>query len=368
MRITEHAAKRLLEAVGVPVPRGELWEGPPGPWWPGGAVVKAQTLSGGRGLRGGVVPCRSRSEVLAAVEALAGRRLGDETVDELLVEELIDRQRELYVAVAVERETGHPAILLGREGGVEVERSAAGIASLSVPPGIGPDEASVERLCKDAGIDDVDPGRLGDVIVRLYQAFQDLDAELVEVNPLAVTGDGRLMALDARVVLDDGAAFRHPDWPAGGTLGTPFERACADLGAVAVEMSGDIVLVVSGAGLMMATVDLVTQAGGSVRAAIDLGGLVLREADELADLVGLVADLRPRAVLVNAFFQLATCDALARGLAAGLARSRLEAPMVVRLRGRGWDEAHRLLEPHGVVEEPDLGTACTLVASLARAA
>ena len=277
MRITEAAAKRLLAAGGIAVPRGERWGGPPGPWWPGGAVVKAQTLSGGRGLRGGVVLCRSRQDVAAAAQALAESRLGDETVEELLVEELVDHRRELYVAVAVDREAGCPTILLGREGGVEVERGVTGIASLGLAPDAAPDDAAIERLRQEAGLEDVDGRGLGEVIGCLYGLFRDLDAELVEVNPLALTGDGRLVALDARVMLDDGAAFRHPDWPAGGTLGTTFERACAGLGAVGVEMDGDVVLVVSGAGLMMATVDLVTQAGGSVRAAVDLGGLVLRE-------------------------------------------------------------------------------------------
>jgi succinyl-CoA synthetase beta subunit len=131
-------------------------------------------------------------------------------------------------------------------------------------------------------------------------------------------------------------------------------------------MDGDIVAIVSGAGLMMATVDLLADHGGTVRAAVDLGGLVLREADELADLVVAVAELRPRAVLVNAFFQLATCDALARKLSVGLATGTLAAPIVVRLRGREDDEAHRLLAPYGVTWEPDLDRACSAVVQAAR--
>lgn len=367
MRLTEAQAKRLLTAYGVEVPRGERWVDLPGPWWPGGVVVKAQTLGGGRGLRGGIRVCREPADVAKAARDLLGRPLGDEVVDELRVEELIAVRREFYLAVTVDRESGASRVLLGRDGGVGVEQGDAPIASIVLTPDTVPDDAAIERLRADAGLDDIDVRGLGDAVRRLCALFREQDAELVEVNPLALTDGGRLIALDARVVLDDNAAFRHPDWPVGGTLGTAFERACADLGVAAVEMQGDIVLIVSGAGLMMATLDLVTHAGGAVRAALDLGGLVLREADELADLVSLVAGLRPRAVLVNAFFQLATCDALARGLAAGLARTRLDAPLVVRLRGRERELAHRLLEPYGVIEEPDLGAACSRVVSLARA-
>jgi len=330
-------------------------------------VVKAQTLSGGRGLQGGVVVCRTRSEVTRAVEALMGSRLGDEVVDAVLVEELVDVERELYLAVSIDREAGSPIILLGRHGGVDVEHSRSEVASLTLALDRDPDDAAVERLREAGGVEDVDRHQLRDVVLALWTMFRELDAELVEVNPLARTVDGRLVALDGRVILDDSAAFRHAERPTAPVLGTPFERACSDLGAVGVEMDGDIVLIVSGAGLMMATVDLVTQGGGAVRASIDLGGLVLREAEELAELVGLVAALRPRAVLVNAFFQLATCDALARGLAQGLERTGLDVPIVVRLRGRGLDEAHRLLAPFGVTEEPDLGTACARVIALAGA-
>lgn len=368
MRLSEAQAKQLFAAHGIAIPRGEPWRGDPAPWWPGGAVVKAQTLAGGRGLRGGVRVCRTRPQVAAAARDLLGSQLGDETVDELLVEELVDVRRELYLALTIDRESGTLRLLLGREGGVDVERSSAGVASLSFPLDRQPDDTALGRLMDEAAVDDLDPRLFAGVVRALWTLFLDLDAELVEVNPLACTPDGRLVALDGRVIFDDSAAFRQPGRPLGRSLGTRFERACGDLGAVGVEMDGDIVLVVSGAGLMMATVDLVTQTGGRVRAAVDLGGLVLREADELAALVDLVGSLRPAAVLVNAFFQLATCDALARGLARGLERTTLDVPMVVRMRGRGWGEAHQLLEPHGVIEETDLATACERVVSLARVA
>jgi succinyl-CoA synthetase beta subunit len=251
-------------------------------------------------------------------------------------------------------------LLLGSRGGVDIEAHADSVARLALDaPDI--EESTVLTLARQAGIDAGLGSALVPVVGALWACYRDQEAELIEINPLVETTAGRLVAADARLALDDSASFRHADRPAGGRVGTVFERRCADLGAVGIEMDGDIAAIVSGAGLMMATVDLLVDDGGSVRAAVDLGGLVLREADELSGLIGAIGDLQPKALLINASFQLATCDALARKLAAGLARRPLGIPIVVRLRGRGLDEARDILEPYGVVFERDLEAACASV-------
>ena len=333
--------------------------------FPAGCVVKAQTLAGGRGLRGGIALCTDVIAASAAAAHLMGSHIGDELVEQVYVEELVPVERELYAAVTIDREAGAPRVLLGAAGGVEVERAAEGVAGITLDPDGDLHGYHVRELARRARIDPGEVVGLEGVLGALVRAFMHEEAELIEVNPLALASGGRLVALDARVVLDGNAVARHPGRPEGCTLGTPFERRCAQLGAVGVELEGDVVAIISGAGLMMATLDLIVVSGGSARATVDLGGLVLREADGLAELVQAVAELRPRAVLVNAFFQLATCDALARGLAAGLERAPIQAPLVVRLQGRGYEEARALLDPFGVRYEPDLGAACRAVVAAA---
>jgi len=360
-RLYEWEAKGLLQAHGIPVPHGRRWDPSAAAAFAAGVVVKAQTLGGQRGLRGGIVMTASPAQTDSAAGEMLGSWIGAERVDDIYLEERVAVVEELYLAILIDREAGMPRILLGAQGGVEVEAAPEAVASLTVPLDIGPRPWVVRELVRRAGLPAASSETLEPIIRAAWDAFVDEDMELLEINPLARTPDGSLVALDARVILDTNATSRHPGWPQGGVLGSPFELRCEELGAVGVEMDGDIVAIVSGAGLMMATVDLLVDRGGSVRAAVDLGGLVLREADELADLVVAVAELRPRAVLVNAFFQLATCDALARKLSAGIATGRLEVPLVVRLRGREDDEAERLLAPFGVIWEPDLERACVAV-------
>jgi succinyl-CoA synthetase beta subunit len=206
--------------------------------------------------------------------------------------------------------------------------------------------------------------RLAEAVGACYRAFTEAEAELVEVNPLVVTRGGRVVAADAKVVLDDDASFRHPERATPARhRGTPFERRCAALGVVGVEMAGTIAIVVSGAGLMMATVDLLAAAGGRLRAALDLGGAVFADPPRLVEVVREVLRLRPAAVLVNGFFQLASCEALARGVAGAVADQAAEADtprpaMIVRLRGRGMSEARDVLAPLGVTLVEDLEEAC----------
>jgi succinyl-CoA synthetase beta subunit len=352
VHLQEWRGKELLARHGMPVPRGCRWSPGDGLRFRSGGVVKAQIVGGRRGERGGVVICPDASSVEEAASQLLGTRIGDELVESVYVEDRIQAERELYLALLVDRDTGLPRLLLGPRGGVDIESRPDTVVGVALDLDVGPRPWVVRELCRHAAMASHTSALVAPAVDALWRAFVAEDAELMEINPLALTAEGLAIALDARVVLDDNAAFRHPERAAGPPMGTPFERRCQELGAVGIEMDGDIAAVVSGAGLMMATVDLIVESAGRVRAAVDLGGLVLREADELAE-------------LVNAFFQLATCDALARKLATGLERRRLHAPLVVRLRGRGLADAQVLLEPFGACFESDLGAAVRTVVAAA---
>jgi succinyl-CoA synthetase beta subunit len=367
LRLYEWEGKQLLAKHDVPVPVGVRWGHGSLPPSLSGYVVKAQTLAGQRGLRGGIRFCADAATAESAAHELLGMTIGDEHVADVYIEERQVVARELYAAVITARDSGTSRLLLSTEGGIDIEDSSGPVASIELPLDAKMRPGQLRELVARSGFEPGVSDVLRPVLEGLRSVFAAEDAELVEVNPLVLRDDGSAVAVDARIILDDSAAFRHTDWPAGGQIGSPFERRCGELGAIGVEMDGDIVAIVSGAGLMMATVDLIASSGGSLRAAIDLGGLVLREADELADLLDAVLSLEPRAVLINAFFQLATCDALARKLAIGLERrEETRTPLVMRLRGRGYEEALGLLKCFELSWEPDLRAACRLTVALAK--
>jgi succinyl-CoA synthetase beta subunit len=286
------------------------------------------------------------------------------------VEERVDVGRELYVAVVADRERCGPLMLASSRGGMDVEDvPEQDIVRLPIDPFVGLHPFGARYLAARLDCHGDLASRFGEAVGALYRAFTAADAELVEVNPLVVTRGGQLVVADAKVVLDDNAAFRHPERIAPRHGGTPFEQRCAALGVAGAEMQGTIAVVVSGAGLMMATVDLLAAAGGRLRAAIDLGGTVFGDPRRLVEVVREVLRLRPWVVLVNGFFQLASCEVLAQGVADALADRALNAkdgPMpaiIVRLRGRGMSQARDLLGPLGLRLIEDLDEACRAAAA-----
>lgn len=364
MRLFEYEGKRLLAAHGLPVPTGALW--PDLPHVNGPVVVKAQVLAGRRGRRGGIRFVDDVSSAGPAVEEMLGSQIDSEVVNHVYVEEKLEALAELFVAALPDRERRSHLVLTTARGGMDVEDiPSADLFECHVDPFMGLLRYRVRELTHDMGLRGQIAERAGKAVEAIYRAYRTSDAELVEVNPLIVTRDGMVVAADAKVVLNDSARFRHPEWSVEPRGGTAFERQCSALGAIGVEMEGSIAAIVSGAGLMMATVDLVTAEGGTLRAAVDLGGLVLSEAAQLPALVRAVLDLHPRVILVNAFFQLAYCDTLAHALASIFPVSANSPQFIVRLRGRRLEEAKAILKPLGVQVVEDLAEACRLTVQAA---
>lgn len=357
MRLYEHEGKALLAARGVAVPRGALW--PDLPDGPGPFVVKAQVLAGKRGRRGLIKTAPDGTACRREAEALLETCADGERVAAVYVEERLAVERELYLAVLADRQRRAPLVLATARGGMDVEEvPQEDLIRLPVDPLLGWRPFAGWYLASRLGCDGVLAAQLAGAAAGVYDAFARAEAELVEVNPLVVTRDGRVIAADAKVVLDDNAAFRHPERTTRPDAGASFEQRCAALGVVGIEMNGSIAVIVSGAGLMMATVDLLVAGGGRLRAAIDLGGAVFDDPARLEQVVHEVLRLRPAVVLVNAFFQLASCELLARGVAGALRAEGSRTPIVVRLRGRGIAEARALLGPFGLPLIEDLDEAC----------
>jgi succinyl-CoA synthetase beta subunit len=303
---------------------------------------------------------------------MLGQRLGAHVIASAWIEERLVIEDELYLAVAVDRDSGRHVVIASPFGGIDIEEVAPErVLVLGIDPLLGLRDFHAAQIARFLSpIAHIQPA-ITDAVRALYRVALDEDAELVEVNPLAVVAGGRLVAADAKVVLDDNARFRHPSW-SGFTAPDPrseLEQRIADAGAVGIEVDpdGDVTAIVSGAGLMMATLDLLTEAGLRVRCAIDLGGSVLTGGDGFRRVLAALASARPRITFINAFLQTAFCDAFAEGLVAGHAETPLNGRIVVRLKGRRAEQGRRLLAPLGFEIHEDLRPALGALAGTGRA-
>ncbi len=365
MQLLEMEGKQLFARHGIPVPRGTVW-----PELPTGAatlVIKAQVPAGGRGKRGGVRFATDAAEAGAFARALLGTVIGEHRVTQVYVEERVAIERELYLAVALDRDRRCYAILASPDGGVDIESVPEHrLLRLPIDPLGGPTGAELRRVAEFLALRGDIRRQAEQLIAKVYALVLQEDAELAEINPLALTGSG-LIACDAKLVLDASAAFRHPDWQhyAGSRNGTEVERAIAAAGAMGIEISrqGEITGVVSGAGLMMATLDMLVDSGARVRLMVDLGGVVLAGPERIAPVLRAVAAVRPQTTFVNAYFQTARCDDFARALASAFTDARLAGRVVIRLKGRYDAQAREILAPLGFDVHADLQPA--LAAALA---
>jgi succinyl-CoA synthetase beta subunit len=375
MKLLEHEGKSLFAKRGLPVPRGAVWPGlPPSP---SGWVVKAQTLAGGRGKLGGVRLAATRAEVERAAAALAGARLGAEPVHAVYVEERLDIARELYLAAFVDRDRGRTAMIASASGGVDIEAvPAAAIARVEIDPLVGLAGYQLRALRRALGLTREQEAAFDAVGRALHDLLVGEDAELAEINPLVVTGDGALVAADAKVVLDDDAVDRHPGraasvaWTSDGA----FMRRCRELGAIGVDnraAAGEgpsVALLGNGAGLTMATYDLIALEGVAVAGAIELHGALARGADHTAEVIGALFMLDADVYFINAFYQLRSTDALAEALAKALVRPGApdRSRLVVRLRGVAQEASRRIVEEAGCFYTPSLRDAAAKALELAR--
>ncbi len=353
MDLLEYQGKQLFARHGVPVPEGrpartvdEALAATDEVGYP--CVVKAQVKVGGRGKAGGIKVAQSREEVREHAEAILGMDIHGFTVHEVWIEAASDIAEEYYASIVFDRSAKAPLFLLSTQGGMDIEevarRDPGAIARLHVDPLLGFQEFHGRRLAFEAGVaaDVVRP--LGALLARLYDAFVGEEAMLVEVNPLIVTQEREVAALDAKVTLDDNALFRHPGNADLRDVSSEDEqeRMAHERGLTYVKLDGDIGILGNGAGLVMSTLDVVAQAGGSPANFLDAGGGSKAEAIVAAVEV-ILSDPKVKAVLFNIFGGITRCDEVANGLIAAFAQVKPTVPFVVRLDGTNDEEGRRLL-------------------------
>ena len=361
MKIHEYQAKEILRRYGVATPRGEVTDQPAAARQicedlGGRCVVKAQIHAGGRGKGGGVKLARSLDEAEARAGEILGMQLvthqtGPEgqKVQKIYVEEMSDIARELYVSVTLDRERRMPVLMVSTEGGMDIEEVAAekpeAILKEWVHPHLGLLPYQARRLASGLELHGNTAKEGMKLLTNLVRAYLETDASLVEINPLMVSGDGHVLALDAKMTFDDNALFRHGDVREMRDLAeeNPMEVEAAEFGLNYIKLDGDIACMVNGAGLAMATMDIIKLYGGEPANFLDVGGSASQEAVAGAFRI-LVSDPAVKAVLINIFGGIARTDRVARGVVDGIAAvGDVHLPVVVRLEGTNVEEGRQVL-------------------------
>ena len=385
MHIHEYQAKRLLSAYGIPTPQGRLAVTPgeaeraardlPGPVW----VVKAQIHAGGRGKAGGVKACRSPEEAGKAAEALLGARLvtkqtglGGERVGTVWIEQGTAIAREFYLAVTLDRTAQCLTVIASPDGGMDIEAVAAATpdrvftARLDGAHCLWPFQA--RNLLDGWGLESGPARELASLVRKLAALAVEKDMTQLEINPLALTEGGGLMALDAKMDFDDSALKRHPDIAAlrDAEEGDPLERAAAEKGLAYVRLGGSIGTLVNGAGLAMATMDAIKQAGAEPANFLDAGGGASEES-VAAGFAIMLSDPHVRGILINIFGGILRCDVVAHGIVNAARKLGIAVPLVVRLEGTNVMEGRRILRESGLRfrTASSMSEAARLIAGLA---
>lgn len=375
MKIHEHQAMAVFAEYGLPVAEFDVVRTPEeareaAARRGGRSVVKAQVHVGGRGKAGGVKLARDADEARDHADAILGMDIKGLTVEEVAVAEAVDIDREYYIGIVVDRASKKPVLMVSSEGGVDIEEVAREapekIHRFAVDPERGITETEAGALASKIEPAPEIASQVADAIVKLYAAFAGSDASLAEVNPLVVTRDGVVRAIDAKMNIDDNALYRHDDIaamrdPSGET---EEERRAREMGLSYIRLDGNVGCVVNGAGLAMTTMDLIKQCGGEPANFLDIGGSSSPEKVVTA-LEIIASDPKVRAILINIFGGITRCDDVANGLVRALDGASLNVPIVARLTGTNEAEARRILAEHDLVTAETMDEAVQKVVELA---
>jgi succinyl-CoA synthetase beta subunit len=370
MDLYEHQARELFEEHGIVVPRAEVTDSPKeareiARRLGGRVVVKAQVKTGGRGKAGGVKLAADPAAAELTARQILGMDIKGHTVGKVMLAQPVDIADEFYVSYVLDRAAGRFLAIASAEGGMEIEEVAAtrpeAVARIPVDPAEGVTSAKAAEIADAAGL----PPQAVDVLIRLWQVLVREDALLVEVNPLVRTKEGRILALDGKVTLDDNARFRQARWGADDTgHDDALEAAAAAKGLNYVKLDGEVGIIGNGAGLVMSTLDVVAGCGARPANFLDIGGGA--SAQVMADgLSVILSDPAVKSVFVNVFGGITACDAVADGIVQALETVRLTKPLVVRLDGNNAARGRAVLDEHA---HPLVQQVTTMDGAAARAA
>jgi len=372
LKLFEYEAKNILKEYGIPVPKGDIVGnsneaeviareiGRP-------VVLKSQILVSGRGKSGGIVFADDAIEAKRVASNLIGSTIKGSTVGSLLVEEKLNLVEQFYASVTIDRQARTYIVLASTSGGADIEEVAQTspdkISRRWVDPTIGFSKLDAIGMLSRFDMNKDDATKFASVIGTLYKVAMDCDAELVEVNPLAKTPSGELVAVDTRMIVDDNALFRHPEFKDSQRVGTPREAEAREQKLAYVDLDGDIGIIGNGAGLVMSTIDLVQLLGGRPGNFLDIGGGAQTEIIKRGVIL-VMSKPEVRAVLINILGGITRCDIVAQGIIEGLNESSLKKPIVVRMMGTNEEEGARILHQAGINTYPNMEQAVAEVLKL----
>jgi succinyl-CoA synthetase beta subunit len=375
----EYQGKELFKRFGIPVSEGRLATTPDearaaAEEIGGQVVVKAQVLTGGRGKAGGIKLAESPDDARDKAEQILGLDIRGYVVRKLWIESASDIAKEYYLSLTFDRGAKQPLFMFTKEGGIDIEEVAEStpekLVRLHVDPFEGFQPWQGRRLIYGAGVEDPsEQKQILSIIGKLYEVFVATDAMLTEINPLIVTPDGEVKALDSKFTVDDAALFRHPDIAEMRDLDAvpPEERAAREKGVTYVKLDGEVGILGNGAGLVMSTLDVIALAGGRPANFCDLGGG--GDAEGVVDALGVItADPQVKSIFFNVFGGITRCDEVARGILAALDRMTIEHPIVVRLDGTNAEQGREILKeasPSNLHVEPTMLDAARRAVELA---
>jgi len=383
MKLHEYQSKALLEKFGVPVPGGDVTENGTdakaiAEKFGGKVVVKAQVLMGGRGKAGGVKLFHDSNEAAQFAQELIGKRLisiqnpQGMVVEKVLVGEQIDIAEEYYLSVLLDRSMGNLIVMISKEGGMEIEEVAHNtpdaIVKLPVDGAWGLWDYEVRAAVKKANIPKPAQNQMVQMIKKLVKAYLETDADLIEINPVALTPDGKLIAADAKVSIDENALFRHPNYAstADDSAEDPIEAEAARRGIAYVKLDGDIGIIGNGAGLVMCSLDEVNSAGGNPANFLDVGGGA--NADRVKSCVEVILmDKGIKGLLINIFGGITRGDEVAKGILKAFDELKVNLPVVVRIDGTAREEALEILKTSTLVGAETMQEAAKKIVELSYA-
>ncbi|MFZ0699633.1 MAG: ADP-forming succinate--CoA ligase subunit beta [Thermoplasmata archaeon] len=373
VKLAEWRGKEIFRKYGIPLPPGRVARSPAEAerWVQDGSVplpcvIKAQVLAGGRGKGGAVRFANTPEEARAAAEAILALEFKGEKVREVLLEGKLAIGKELYLAITLDRSARVPILLTSSQGGVEIETVAdTAIVRQPIHPFPGLAEYEKRRAAQSLGLSRTTAQSLSPLLDALWKAFNAEDADLIEINPLALVGDA-LVALDAKVIIEDDAAFRHPEYSEIRDDRTPLEEIAREKEIAFVQLDGNIGVIANGAGLTMATLDVLTEFGGRPGVFLDLGGT--DDPAKVTEAFLLMAQAKPTAVFLNIFGGVTRCDTVATGLvhAMGQIPAAERFPLVARIRGNNEVEGIEILRKAGITALSSLKESAEAVVAAAR--
>jgi succinyl-CoA synthetase beta subunit len=356
MKLYEFEGKEIVARYGIPIPRGRVVDNPEEASQVaeelGAVVLKAQVLVGGRGLAGGIVFANTPEEAKRISVELLSKSIHGEKISKLLVEEKVCIAKELYLSLTIDRAVRRPVYLVSEMGGVEIEDLAKKypekVYKLYINPVVGYTDYIARKALKILNLSWNHLQNLTNIMSAMYRIMMDYDAELVEFNPLALTCDERLVAVDVKIIIDDNALYKHPELQKlYGRDFIEYEKKAKELGFNYVELDGDIGVVCNGAGLTMATMDTIFYYGGRPANFLDLGGGA--QSERVKEAVKLIlTHPKVKVLLINIFGGITRCDEVATGIVKAIKEVGINKPLVVRMLGTNEDEGRRILIEHGI--------------------